>query len=144
MITTFIALPTRHFSTKRLQPFYSILKVRVSSTPEEIRNSYLKLIKIYHPDNLQTGDEKKFIQIKEAYDKIMSELPLENRNIKYKEDDNIEPDLTHKAYIDYIQHHNHKSILMASIPGGRSAGELYSKVKQKYSLMDKLARKFTT
>lgn len=142
MTSTLIILSKRNFSSKRLQPFYSILKVRTTSTPEEIRNSYIKLSKIYHPDNLQTGDEKRFIRIKEAYDKIMSEFPSTVRNHKSQDDD--DPDLSHKAYIEYIRFNPPQSIPITPHLGERCTGKLYSSVKQRKSWIDKLTRKLIT
>lgn len=48
--------------------YYKILGVDKNATQEEIKKAYKKLAKKYHPDNKETGDEKKFKEVKEAYD----------------------------------------------------------------------------
>jgi len=48
--------------------FYGALGVSKSASKDEIKSAYRKLAKKYHPDNKETGDEKKFKEIQEAYD----------------------------------------------------------------------------
>lgn len=55
---------------KSNKDYYSILGVNYNSSPKDIKESFLKLSKIYHPDNNATGNHVKFVQIKEAYDAI--------------------------------------------------------------------------
>ncbi|MBE6154244.1 MAG: molecular chaperone DnaJ [Firmicutes bacterium] len=47
--------------------YYEILGVSKTATDEEIKRSFRKLAKEYHPDNKQTGDEAKFKELGEAY-----------------------------------------------------------------------------
>lgn len=47
--------------------YYETLKVSPSSTHEEIKKSYRKLAKEYHPD-INGGDDSKFKKLAEAYD----------------------------------------------------------------------------
>lgn len=137
MRTPIIHIYKRHFSSKKLEPFYSVLKVRISSTPEEIRESFLKLSRIYHPDNTETGDERKFIRLKEAYDKIKDGTTGTN---VYEGDE--KRNLSHKAYIDYLRKQPNSTILMGSISDNK--GRLYSGVDRKTSWIDRFARKLTT
>ena len=50
------------------QDLYEVLGVNKSSSKDEIKSAYRKLAKKYHPDNKETGDEKKFKAVQEAYD----------------------------------------------------------------------------
>lgn len=47
--------------------YYEVLGVSKTATDEEIKRSFRRLAKQYHPDNKQTGDEAKFKEIGEAY-----------------------------------------------------------------------------
>lgn len=49
---------------------YKVLGVKSTSSLEEIKLVYRKLSKIYHPDNLNTGDSVKFQQINQAWNYI--------------------------------------------------------------------------
>lgn len=48
--------------------YYEVLGVNKGASKDEIKSSYRKLAKKYHPDNKETGDEAKFKEIQEAYD----------------------------------------------------------------------------
>ena len=45
-----------------------LLELDKDYSDEDLQKSYKNLAKKYHPDNSVTGDEDKFISIKEAYD----------------------------------------------------------------------------
>jgi len=51
---------------------YKILGVKSTSSLEEIKLAYRKLSKLYHPDNLKTGDSAKFQAINKAWNYINS------------------------------------------------------------------------
>jgi len=59
----------------KLRFFYSVLGVRPRASAADIRSLFLKQCKIYHPDNPETGNQSKFIRIKEAYEQI-KDAPL--------------------------------------------------------------------
>lgn len=65
----------RLITTSQLKEYYAILNVNRSSTPKEIKESFLKLSKVYHPDNKDTGSHTKFVKLKEAYDAIKDGSP---------------------------------------------------------------------
>lgn len=49
--------------------YYDVLGVNKNSSPDEIKSSYRKLAKKYHPDlNKEPGAEEKFKEVQEAYD----------------------------------------------------------------------------
>ena len=48
--------------------YYEILGVSKTASKDDIKSSYRKLAKKYHPDNKETGDEAKFQEVQEAYD----------------------------------------------------------------------------
>lgn len=63
----------------RKVPPHEILGVSPDATPEEIQAAYRKAVKAYHPDRvaslgpeLQELANKKFIEIKEAYNRLMA------------------------------------------------------------------------
>lgn len=78
----------------KLAHYYTILKTRPTAKPEQIKESFLTLSKIYHPDNLETGDQAKFVRLKEAYDKI-KDAPLQNPKFEPGADE----DLSHAGMI---------------------------------------------
>lgn len=47
--------------------YYELLGVPKDASDEEIKRSFRKLAKMYHPDNKETGNEEKFKEIGEAY-----------------------------------------------------------------------------
>ena len=47
--------------------YYEVLGVSKDASDEDIKRSFRKLAKMYHPDNKETGDEAKFKEIGEAY-----------------------------------------------------------------------------
>jgi len=52
------------------------LGVKYDSSPSEIKDSYLKLVNKYHPDN-KGGDVEKFTKVNEAYKRL--EVVIRNR-----------------------------------------------------------------
>lgn len=48
--------------------YYEVLGVSKTASKDDIKSSYRKLAKKYHPDNKETGSEVKFKEVQEAYD----------------------------------------------------------------------------
>jgi DnaJ-class molecular chaperone len=54
-----------------MQSYYDVLNVSKNATKEEIKSSYKKLAKIYHPDkNNEEGTKERFQKIQEAYENL--------------------------------------------------------------------------
>jgi len=53
-----------------MKKYYDILGLECGSTEEKTKSVYKKLAKIYHPDMPDTGNEKMFKKINEAFSKI--------------------------------------------------------------------------
>lgn len=51
--------------------WWKVLQVSVTANIDTIKAAYKELVKKYHPDNQQTGDEHQFLKIQEAYAKAM-------------------------------------------------------------------------
>ena len=51
-----------------LKDCYSLLNIKEGCSEEELKESYIRLAKVYHPDSQsETADAKKFNQVKDAY-----------------------------------------------------------------------------
>lgn len=70
--------------------FYDILQVKQSATKEEIKQSYYKLAKIYHPDkntnSINNNFHEKFISIKNAYDVLSNDIKRKEYDMMSSED----------------------------------------------------------
>ena len=53
---------------------YQVLGISRASSKDEARAQFRKLSKLYHPDNSKTGDPDKFMQVKEAWDLLDSDV----------------------------------------------------------------------
>ncbi|XP_061180349.1 dnaJ homolog subfamily C member 28-like [Saccostrea echinata] len=88
---------------------YSILNVTDDSSDDEVKEAYLRLAKVYHPDSgTSSADPRKFNQIKEAYVAIKSHRT--DRNTPADTDHQMEDDLDfdikhtvpqHRQYLSY-------------------------------------------
>ena len=54
---------------------YSVLNIPESSSEEEIKRAYRKLVMQYHPDKNSDKDSKTFREIQESYDALISQHP---------------------------------------------------------------------
>lgn len=105
-------IPKRAFSSRRIHECYRLLQINAQAEPSDIRQRYLELIRVYHPDNKETGNAKKFIRIKNAYEMIKkAPLLVTNSGSHVVVGDQLDeaaennPDgLTHKAYVEQYKH----------------------------------------
>lgn len=93
----------RTLSTSKLKGYYALLKVDRSSTKQQIKDSFLRLSKIYHPDNKITGSHNEFVKLKEAYDAVKDGPPATSQSYSTTASNtysNYDPyaDLSHKAH----------------------------------------------
>lgn len=51
--------------------WWDVLGIPANSEKRTITEAYRQLVKAYHPDNLSTGDQQKFIEVKNAYDEAI-------------------------------------------------------------------------
>lgn len=66
--------PIRLQSTKsKLSTFYDVLNLKPGCTKKEIRNSFIKLSKLNHPDVCGSSSNDKFVRINEAYNTLMDD-----------------------------------------------------------------------
>lgn len=61
---------SRSLSSSQLRSYLSILNLTEKATAKDVKESFLKLSKVYHPDNRLTGSHEKFVQLREAYDAL--------------------------------------------------------------------------
>lgn len=93
---------------------YQVLRLRRGASAEEIKQSYLRLSKQFHPDNQVTGDQRKFIAVQQAYEKLKTQIS------------EPEPDvaLTHE---DYIKSKKTRDYVYAGSYGTIHDSELYQR-----------------
>ncbi|XP_067896126.1 dnaJ homolog subfamily C member 28 [Heterodontus francisci] len=61
--------------SKSLRDCYRLLNVQESCNLDEVKEAYLKLVKLHHPDSGSAGaDPRKFMQVKEAYKAVVKHL----------------------------------------------------------------------
>lgn len=94
--------------------YYKILKVSKNASPDEIKQSYKDLVKIYHPDN-NPGNEETFKEIGEAYRVLSNPQTKEDydntinsiNNSTNKADYNQDTyDIFNSLFKDYIKKYN--------------------------------------
>lgn len=51
---------------------FKVLGLSSSASMEEVKSAYKRLCKVYHPDNISTGNDAKFLEVNKAYKDITS------------------------------------------------------------------------
>ena len=69
------------------------LNPRITYTEDELKKLYRKKSHIYHPDNIETGNEDKFKEMKKAYETIKNNINQTNELTKLKE--SLSPSITY-------------------------------------------------
>lgn len=88
----------RSLSSSQLKEYYELLNVTRTSTSREIKDSFLRLSKIYHPDNKDTGSHAKFVALKQAYDAIKDGPPTTSYQQPYPQPPPRRPTSTSTTY----------------------------------------------
>ncbi len=83
------------FKNFKFCDYYSILGVKKNSSREDIKSSYYKLAKKYHPD-LNNGNSEKYLKIQNAYNQIMKD------NVKEKDEEYDIEELLNKIRVKSI------------------------------------------
>ena len=79
--------------------YYDILNLKENCTKNEIRLSYIKLSRKYHPDNSKYGNIDKFKLVSEAYEILMNDYKREIY-------DNSDKDILYGNYINPFDIYN--------------------------------------
>uniref|UniRef100_A0A6G1SII3 DnaJ dnj-10 n=1 Tax=Aceria tosichella TaxID=561515 RepID=A0A6G1SII3_9ACAR len=95
------SLSSRHISTSQWKKYLTILNVDKHSTTKDIKQSFLKLSKIYHPDNKTTGSHAKFVELKAAYDALKDGHPKVTTPSTNGTNNFYDADLSHEAHKRY-------------------------------------------
>lgn len=81
---------------------YNVLKSRPNSTQEEIRENFILMSKIYHPDNPETGNQNKFVRLRQSYELIKC-APLMLTG-EYTEDSMTHADFIKTRKVNPLEH----------------------------------------
>uniref|UniRef100_A0A8D2DWT2 DnaJ heat shock protein family (Hsp40) member C28 n=1 Tax=Sciurus vulgaris TaxID=55149 RepID=A0A8D2DWT2_SCIVU len=79
-----------HKSSKKIREYYRLLSLDEGCSADDVRESFHKLAKKYHPDSgSSTADSATFIRIEEAYRKVLSHV-VEQSNARQNKSENVE------------------------------------------------------
>lgn len=100
--------------------YYEILGLKPSASPEEIKQAYRQLVKIWHPDcfpnnpQRQKEAEEKFKQILEAY-KVLKDYNPDSNEINFSNKiatKKTEPETYYKQGIEYAQQNKYQDAIV--------------------------------
>ncbi|XP_038657565.1 dnaJ homolog subfamily C member 28 [Scyliorhinus canicula] len=93
--------------SKSLRDCYRLLNVQESCRPDEVKEAYLKLVKLHHPDSGSGADPVKFMQVKEAYKAVVKHLAEKRKAESAREEDEEEDEQfkhmapQHRQYLSF-------------------------------------------
>lgn len=65
--------------------YYELLQISVTAEPETVQRVYRMLAQRYHPDNQQTGDQRRFRELVEAYEVLADPVRRAQYDVIYNE-----------------------------------------------------------
>ncbi|KAK7490718.1 hypothetical protein BaRGS_00018135 [Batillaria attramentaria] len=68
-----------------MEDLYKILQCDPQSSEEDIRQSYLRLALLYHPDKFQTNDGTSFVKIQRAYQVLSDPTLRKEFDVRWKD-----------------------------------------------------------
>ncbi|XP_006886851.1 PREDICTED: dnaJ homolog subfamily C member 28-like [Elephantulus edwardii] len=81
-----------HKTNKKIREYYSLLNLSEECSADDVRESFRKLAKQYHPDSgSTTADAATFIRIEEAYRNVLSHV-IERTNARQNKTEDSEED----------------------------------------------------
>jgi DnaJ-class molecular chaperone len=95
----------RYFSTSTAsakntkKTYYQLLEVPSNATMANIKNNYLRLAKIYHPDVYKGKDKDRFQRIQEAYKVLIDKV----KRVRYDEEIGISVNTDRGAQDEFTQ-----------------------------------------
>lgn len=97
-----------HKSKKKMREYYRLLSLEEGCSAEDVRESFRKLAKQYHPDGgSSTADSATFIKIEEAYRKVLSHVTEQARATQNKAEEADDDENTkytapqHRHYLSF-------------------------------------------
>nr|XP_006216086.2 dnaJ homolog subfamily C member 28 [Vicugna pacos] len=104
-----IRMMSTHKSKKKMREYYRLLNLDEGCSADDVRESFRKLAKRYHPDGgSRTADSATFIRIEEAYRKVLSHV-IEQTNARQSKVEEAEEEEEEKFKYKTPQHRHYLS-----------------------------------
>ncbi|XP_072831945.1 dnaJ homolog subfamily C member 28 isoform X2 [Vicugna pacos] len=104
-----IRMMSTHKSKKKVREYYRLLNLDEGCSADDVRESFRKLAKRYHPDGgSSTADSATFIRIEEAYRKVLSHV-IEQTNARQSKVEEAEEEEEEKFKYKTPQHRHYLS-----------------------------------
>lgn len=98
-----------HKSKKKIRDYYRVLNLEEGCSVEDVRESFRKLAKQYHPDSSSSAaDSATFIRIEEAYRNVLSHV-MEQTNARHNIVEETEEEEEEKFKYNTPQHRHYLS-----------------------------------
>lgn len=92
-----VALGGRWLAEHQFVDRYEVLQLSPNATAETIERVYRLLAKRYHPDNRETGDEAKFVELCESYDVLSNPVTRAQYDVTYDQNRSVQASIVHEA-----------------------------------------------